>query len=157
MNIPPDLDRAVLPALEHFPKQEYWQAPYGAIWYAVNKPIGTISLGSPEMYMFWTGWFTSALLVFLSQFQSILFLLVFSGITMFHLVKAPWNVSILWLCLLGLIHPFLLIVPVLAKFPVLNPAGRKAWNHALHAIPYKMSPVYYLSMGVVWLLVLFRV
>ena len=157
MNVPPDLDRAVLPALEHFPKQEYWQAPYGAIWYAVNKPIGTISLGSAEMYMFWTGWFTSALLVFLSQFQSILFLLVFSGIAMFHLVKAPWNVSILWLCLLGLIHPFLLIVPILAKFPVGNPAPfRKTWNHALHAIPYKMSPVYYLSMGIVWLSVAFH-
>ena len=158
MNVPPDLDRAVLPALEHFPKQEYWQSPYGIIWYAINKPIGTISLESPEMYVFWTGWFTSALLVFLSQFQSILFLLVFSGIAMFHLVKAPWNVSILWLCLLGLIHPVLLIVPVLAKFPVGNPAPfGKTWGHALHAIPYKMSPLYYLSMGVVWLLVLFRV
>ena len=155
--VPPDICRAVLPALEHFPKQEYWQAPYGVIWYAINKPIGTISSESPEMYMFWTGWFTSALLVFLSQFQSILFLLVFSGIAMFHLVKAPWNVSILWLCLLGLIHPYLLIVPVLAKFPVGNPAPwRETWNHALRAIPYKMSPVYYLSIGIVWLSVAFH-
>lgn len=155
--VPPDIGRAVLPALENFPKQEYWQSPYGIIWYAVNKPIGTISLGSAEMYMFWTGWFTSALLVFLSQFQSILFLLVFSGIAMFHLVKAPWNVSILWLCLLGLIHPVLLAVPVLAKFPVGNPAPwRETWNHALRAIPYKMSPLYYLTIGIVWLSVAFH-
>jgi len=154
--VPPDIGRAVLPALEAFPKQEYWQSPYGAIWYAVNKPIGTISFESPAMYMFWTGWFTSATLVYLSQFQSLPFLLVYSGIAMFHLVKAPWNVSILWLCLLGLVHPFLLVVPILAKFPVLNPAGRKAWSHALHAIPYKMSPFYYLTIGIVWLAVAFH-
>ena len=153
----PDIARAVLPALEDFPRQEYWQSPYGAVWYAVNRPIGTISSGSPEMYMLWTGWFTSATLIYLSQFQSLPFLLVYSGIAMFHLVKATWNVSILWLCLLGLIHPYLLIVPVLAKFPVGNPAPfRKTWNHALHAIPYKMSPVYYLTIGIVWLSVAFH-
>ena len=107
--------------------------------------------------MFWTGWLTSGILIFLSQFQSLFFLLVFSGIATFHLIKAPWNVSILWLCLLGLIHPFLLVVPVLAKFPIGNPAPfRKTWNHALHAIPYRMSWFYYLTIGIIWLSVAFH-
>lgn len=158
MKAPSDLERAVLPALEHFPHQEFWQAPYGAIWYAMNKPVGTISLGSPEMYMFWTGWFTSATLVYLSQFQSLPFLLVYSGIATFHLVKAPWNMSILWLCLLGLIHPYLLIIPILAKFPVGNPAPfRRTWNHALHAMPYKHSWFYYLTIAIVWGMVAVRI
>jgi len=155
MKAPSDLERAVLPALEHFPRQEFWQAPYGLIWYVINKPIGTISFGSPEMFMFWTGWFTSATIIFLSQFQSVPFLLVYSAVAMFHLAKAPWNVSILWLCLLGLIHPYLLFVPILAKFPVGNPVPwRRMWNHALRAIPYKHTPVYLGSLGIVWLMVL---
>jgi len=98
------------------------------------------------------------LLGIIAQFESVLFLSIFSGVALFHLIKAPWNVSILWLCLLGLISPYLLIIPILAKFPVGNPAPfRKTWSHALHAIPYKMSPVYYLSIGIVWLSVAFRV
>jgi len=155
---PPDLEVAVLPALEYFPRQEFWQAPYGLIWYLINKPIGTFSFGSSEMYMLWNGWFTSAILVYLSQSQSILFLLAFSGITMFHLVKATWNVSILWLCLLGLIHPYLLIIPILAKFPVGNPAPfRRTWNHVFHAIPYKHSWFYYLTIAIVWGMVAVRI
>jgi len=155
---PPDIERAVLPALEDFPHQEFWRSPYGIVWYIVNQPIGVISMGSPEMYVFWTGWITAATLVFLLQFQSVLFLAIYSGIAIFHLIKATWNVSILWLCLLGLIHPFLLIIPILAKFPVGNPAPwRQTWNHALHAISYKMSPFYYATIGVVWLVVAFHI
>ena len=109
------------------------------------------------MYTFWTGWFTALTVVYMSQFASVPFLIVYSAIAMFHLVKATWNVSILWLCLLGLIHPFLLIVSVLAKFPVGNPAPwRRMWSHALHAIPYKRTPIYLGSLGLVWLMVLMR-
>lgn len=115
-------------------------------------------MGEPAGYMIWTGWINTTVLVFLAQHLSLMFLLTYSAISVFHLVKAPWNVSILWLCLLGFIHPVLLMVPVLAKFPVGNPAPfRKTWSHALHAIPYRMSPFYYATMGIIWLMVLFRV
>ena len=114
-------------------------------------------MGYAEGYVFWTGWFTMLSLLFI-QAMPFWFLVVYSGIAMFHLLKAPWNVSILWLCLLGLIHPFLLIVPILAKFPVGNPAPfKRTWGHALHAIPYRMSWFYYLSIGIVWLSVAFRI
>lgn len=107
--------------------------------------------------MFWTGWFNILTLLYVFQFTPLWFVLVYSTVSMFHLVKAPWNVSILWLCLLGFIHPYLLAVPILAKFPVGNPAPfRKTWNHALHAIPHKMSWFYYLTIGIVWLAVAFH-
>ena len=94
----------------------------------------------------------------LSSIAPLWFLLGYSITAMFHLVKASWNVSILWLCLLGFIHPYLLAVPILAKFPVGNPAPfKQTWTHALKAVPYRRSWFYYLTIGTVWLGVLLEI
>jgi len=157
MRIPADITRAILPGLGSFPHQQFWQAPYGLIWYLVNKPIGIMSRGSPIGYIFWT-WAVTIALIYFVPFQSGLFLLSFSGIALFHLFKAAWNVSILWLCLLGFVHPYLLAVPILAKLPVGNPAPfRQTWNHVLHAIPYKNSWFYYLTIAIIWVMVAIRI
>lgn len=152
--VPPDIARAILPALARFPRQEYHHAPYGILWYLVNKPIGILARGKPVNYMLWTQVFTLPILVYLGQTQSFFFQAIFASVYVFHLFKATWNVSILWLCLLGLIHPILLIVPILAKFPIGNPASfRKTWGFIFHMMTYKKSPFYYFTMGIVWIAV----
>ena len=149
---PIDVERAVLPALRDFPHQRQDHAPYGIIWYIVNLPLGKLSETATD-YIVYTGIITGTIITLgltLSLPDS--FILLFAGISIFNLVKAPWNCSILWLCLLGLFNPLLLAVPILAKLPVGN--LKVEWWQTRQALFWQKNPVYWGSLVIVWLAVL---
>ena len=50
--VPPDVERAILPALRSFPNQRYDQAPYGLIWYIVSKPFGWLSENGVDYFAY---------------------------------------------------------------------------------------------------------
>jgi hypothetical protein len=153
--VPPDVERAILPALKRFPHQEFWQAPYGIIWYALNLPFGLLANGNGASYIFWIGLVNVSIAAYCLFRLSLILILVFVGVSIFHTFKAPWNVPILWLCLLGFINPLLLAVPIIAKFPIGNTANRaKTWRLILFAMHWQKNPFYYATIGIVWIMVL---
>lgn len=150
--VPPDVERAILPALRQFPHQRYDYAPYGLVWYLVSKPFGFFSMNGFD-YIALTGIVNGTILGLLGVFNlPPWFILLYLLISMFNLVKAPWNLPVLWLSLLGFFSPWLLIVPVLAKFPVGNPRA-KAWQ-VRQALTWQKNPVYYGTLIIVWIAVL---
>lgn len=150
MKLPVDIDRAILPALREFPHQRYDQAPYGALWYLVSIPLGYH--GDAVTYVMLSATFN----LFISTLVIILTLpfgILFVSISIFHAWKAPWNLPILWLTLLGFISPWLLVLPILAKFPVGN--FQAQWWQTRQALTWQKNPYYYGSIALVWIVVLF--
>ncbi len=71
----------------------------------------------------------------------------------FQLLRAPWNTSINWLILLGLVSPWFLIVAPIAKLPVGLPFH--AFGDTERAFFFKHNFVYYGLLGTLWLIVFF--
>lgn len=153
--VPPDVERAILPALQRFPHQRYDHAPYGLIWYLVSKPFGWASKTGLD-YIAYNCIINMTVIGMLEVFLlPQWFILIYLIVSTFNLLKAPWNLPILWLSLLGFFSPVLLIVSPLAKFPVLNPRAR-LWQ-IRQALTWQKNPVYYSSLIIVWLAVLITI
>lgn len=152
ISIPPDIDRAILPALRTFPHQRYDQAPYGILWYLISKPL---AFGDNALsYVFLSATVNLLVSTWLLLLTSFPFTVLFFSISLLHVVKAQWNLPILWLTLLGFIWPWLLIVPILAKFPVGN--FQAHWWQIQQALTWQKNPYYYLSLVLVWAVVFFQ-
>jgi len=80
--------------------------------------------------------------------------LVYAGITTFNLLKAPWNVSILWLVICAVFSWIFLILAPLAKLPIGVPV--LVWGHVKGAMMYQKNPYYYGMLAVLWLFVAWR-
>src|SRR5438034_1195334 len=69
--------------------------------------------------------------------------------------QAPYNMPILWLCLLGLISWKLMWIPVIAKLPVGGPVSE--WQFIFNwSLRQPYSYVFYLPLGVLWLTIVFK-
>ena len=80
--------------------------------------------------------------------------IAYMGISTIQLFKAPWNVSILWLTILGVFSWIFLILAPMAKFPIGLPT--KVWGHVQQALFYKRNPVYYGLLTILWIFVVWR-
>lgn len=150
--VPPDVERAILPALRQFPHQRYDYAPYGLLWYLVSKPLAWPSYSVMDylVYSWIINWVLVGVLGVL-RFPA-WFLVVYVAVSVFNMLKAPWNLPVLWLSLLGFVSPFLIVIAPLAKFPVGNPRA-KLWQ-VRQALTWQKNPVYYGTLIIVWLAVL---
>jgi hypothetical protein len=134
-------------------KQSFVVLPYGTLWFAINVPLMHIAGFQGRR---WT--YTLALIdmpfIWLSFSLGLLSGLLYMVLSTFMLVKGPWNVSILWLTILGVFSWIFLILAPAAKLPIGTPMrlGKRVQGLLFHQHNY----VYYTLLGVFWLFVLWR-
>lgn len=161
-----DVREAILPLSKRLTVRDFFRRPkseevrfsflivqYGVIWYAINLPLMHLVNFDGRK---WT--YAIALLdipfVWLSFRLGPVGALLYAGIATFNLLKAPWNVSIVWLTICGIFSWVFLILGPLAKFPIGIPAW--VWGHVRTAMVYKKNPYYYGILGLLWLFVAWR-
>lgn len=132
---------AVLPALQH-PYLFPWEAPYGALWYAMNIPIhwigdflfgpGCFPLDAhhcwpPTLVPQGVDWMMGLLMfnaLFIWMFRRSELLPAYFMTSMFVWFVVPWNLSVLWLVVLGLLGSSFpqrlgaVLLGVISKLPV---------------------------------------
>ena len=131
----------------------FWIVQYGVIWWAINLPLMNLARFDGRRW----GYIMAVLdipFLWLSSGLGAVGLLIYAGINTFNLLKAPWNVSIVWLIMCAVFSwVFLLIAPI-AKLPLGIPTW--VWGHVRQALLYQKNPFYYGLLGVLWLFVAWR-
>ncbi len=124
---------AVGPALAH-PYLFPWQAPYGVIWYAVNE--WTWHVGNFLSMPYGLGWMTVLMFLnvpFLYMFRNSELLTAYFMTSFFLWAVLPWDLSILWLVVIGFLGSSFLprlvgpLLGVIAKVPVGAPLS--VWQY----------------------------
>ena len=157
--IPHDVDPAIMPGLKNIWKVLHRQiivsgrAPYGIIWYAINLPIARAASFSGRYWILYLG-LIDTIFLWLSWAMGWLGFIAYVFIGSFQLLRAPWNTSINWLILLGVVSPWFLIIAPIAKLPVGLPLH--AFGDTGRAFFFKHNFVYYGLLGTLWLIVLFN-
>src|SRR4029077_18232296 len=91
--------------------------PYGTLWFAINLPLMHIVKFRERRWTYLLA-LIDAPITWLSFRLGLLSGVVYMMLSTFMLFQAPWNQSILWLIMLGVLSwVFLLLAPV-AKLPV---------------------------------------
>ena len=122
-----EVNTAVIPGLAH-PYLLPWQAPYGILWYWINQGIawcGTLLfnpfLNNPGLN--WMGMLALLNLSFILLFQRSELLTAYFMTSLFLWMVVPWDLSILWLVVLGFAFPHSLtrigfvLIAAIAKLP----------------------------------------
>ena len=153
--VPGDVKIAHMPGLANTYKilkrdRNYAYLPYGVIWYAVNYPLSRVVKYDGISWMVLLALIDS-LFIWLSQQLGFYGLLSYVLIGTFQLLRAPWNVSILWLTILGLFQWWFLIVAPIAKLPVGLP--RQAWENTRVGLFHQHNFVYYGLLVTLWVVV----
>lgn len=157
--IPHDVEPAIMPGLKNIGKVLHRQvivsgrAPYGIIWYAINLPIARAAKFNGRNWVLYLG-LIDAIFLWLSWTMGWLGFIAYVFIGSFQLFRAPWNTSINWLILLGLVSPWFLIIAPVAKLPVGLPFH--AFGDTERAFFFKHNFVYYGLLGTLWLIVFFN-
>src|SRR5437879_642427 len=157
--IPHDIEPAIMPGLKSIRKVLRRQtivsgrAPYGIIWYAINLPIARAAKFKGRYWVLLLGLIDSIFL-WLSWTMGWLGFLAYAFIGTFQLLRAPWNTSINWLIVLGLVSPWFLIIAPIAKLPVGLPLH--AFGDTERALFFKHNFVYYGLLGYLWLILFFN-
>ena len=113
-SVPRDVPAAIMPGLAKAYKvikrdRNHWYVPYGAIWYAMNFPLGRIVKFDGRLWMISLA-LIDGIFIWISQKLGLYGVLAYVLIGTFKLFRAPWNVSILWLIILGLFQWWFLIL-----------------------------------------------
>jgi len=127
-------------------------APYGILWYGVNVPIAKVVRYNGRSWMISLALIDSIFLWF-SQTLGILGFATYVFIGTFQLIRAPWNVSIDWIILLGPISWLFLALAPVAKLPVGLPFH--AFGDTGRGVFYQHNYIYYGLLGTLWLIVFF--
>lgn len=129
-------------------------APYGIVWYGMNVPIGKLVGYDGRKWMVALALIDGAFL-WLSQTIGILGFAAYLFIGTFQLFRAPWNVSIDWLILLGPFSWLFLILAPIAKLPFGLPAH--TFGDTGRGLFYQHNYIYYGLLGTLWLIVFFSI
>ena len=161
-----DIQEAIVPFSSRLQVADFFRRPrsrqiwesfnivqYGVIWYAINLPIMRITNFNPRRWTYAVA-LVDVPFLWLSFRLGPVGALVYAGVTTFNLLKAPWNVSILWLVICAVFSWIFLILAPLAKLPIGVPV--LVWGHVKGAIVYKKNPYYYGMLAVLWLFVAWR-
>ncbi len=129
-------------------------APYGIIWYGMNLPLGRLVGYQGRRWMILLA-LVDSLFLWVSTMMGFWGFLAYLSLGTFQLFRAPWNVTINWLILLGLLYWWFLLIAPLAKLPVGLPLH--AFGDTGRGFFYKHNYVYYGLLGTFWLIVMFAV
>src|SRR5438445_5117556 len=157
--IPRDYEPAIMQGLKSIRKVLRRQkivsgrAPYGIIWYAINLPIARAAKFKGRYWVLLLGLIDSIFL-WLSWTMGWLGFLAYVFIGTFQLLRAPWNTSINWLILLGLVSPWFLVIAPIAKLPVGLPLH--AFGDTGRAFFFRHNFGYYAPLGIISLHVFFH-
>src|SRR5205809_321314 len=127
-----------------------WDCPYGLVWYWIVQAIPHPTVET------WT------LLVALIDIPMMILAYLYDWrIGTIYLMcslldyEAPYNMPILWLCLLGLINWKLMWIPVIAKLPVGGPISE--WQFIFNwSLRQPYSYVFYVPLALLWLTIVFK-
>jgi len=134
-------------------RDSFWVLPYGTLWYAINLPLMHLTGFDGRKWTYSLA-ILDSLFVWISFRLGYLGALMYVGIGTFLLFKAPWNVSILWLTVCGILSWIFLVLAPVAKFPVGIPLRMRARVQGL--LFHQRNYVYYALLGIIWLFVLWR-
>ncbi len=154
--LPPDVPKAImlgLGSIGKFLRRETkvsGNAPYGIIWYAINFPLARLGHFDGRLWMILLSLIDSVF-VWLSLRLGIYGILAYVLIGTFQLLRAPWNVTINWLIILGLFYWWFLLIAPIAKLPFGMPLN--AWEGTGRSLTYKHNYVYYGLLVTFWLII----
>jgi len=131
----------------------FWIVQYGILWYAINLPLMHLSGLNGRRWAYALA-LIDGVCVWLSFRLGLMGALLYIAINTVNVLKAPWNVSILWLTLLGVYSWVFLILAPIAKLPIGIPT--RAWGHVRQVLFHQKNPYYYGLLGVFWLFVFWR-
>jgi hypothetical protein len=125
-------------------------APYGVVWYAINVPLAGLVRYDGRRWMVLLALLDSIFLWF-SQAMGPLGFVAYICIGTFQLIRAPWNVTIDWIIVLGLFNWWFLILAPIAKLPIGLPLH--AFGDTSRGLFYQHNYIYYGLLGTLWLIV----
>lgn len=134
-------------------RQSFDVLPYGIIWFAINLPIMHLT-GFGERRWSYALAIIDMIFLWISFELGLVSGLIYASLTTFHLLKAPWNVSISWLIICGIFSWIFLILAPAAKLPVGIPMRQAKRVQGL--LFHQHNYVYYSLLGLLWLFVFWR-
>ncbi len=140
----------IVDALKH-PWQVPSEAPYGAIWYAINIPIGSLQIPGFSAEQSWitlTSIIDSAVLFLLFRYYKWWIGLTYVPASFLMWRQAPYNLCIMWLTVAGLAWLPSLVLAILAKLPIGAPTT--VWNFISHSSQLQSNWRYYGLLAAVW-------
>lgn len=127
--------------------------PYGTLWFAINLPVMHLAGFQARRWTYFLS-FIDVPFIWLSFSLGLLGGLLYVGISTFMLLQAPWNLSILWLTVLGIVFWVFLILAPIAKLPIGIPM--RLGNRVKSLLFHQRNYVYYGLLGLLWLFVAWR-
>ena len=127
-------------------------APYGLVWYGINLPFAKLAAYDGRRWMIALA-LVDSLFLWLSQTLGLLGFAAYLFIGTFQLLRAPWNVTIDWIIVLGPIAWWFLIIAPIAKLPIGLPLH--AFGDTGRGLFYQHNYIYYGLLGTLWLIVFF--
>ena len=127
--------------------------PYGTLWFAVNLPMIHLARFEGRRWTYLIA-LVDCVFLWLSFRLGLISALVYAGMSTFMLVKAPWNVSILWLIMCGVFSWIFLVLAPAAKLPLAIPV--RMGKRVQGLLFYQHNYFYYGLLGVLWLFVGWR-
>jgi hypothetical protein len=134
-------------------KDAFWGMPYGVIWHAINVPLMHLAQFDGKRWVYIIG-LIDGVFIWVSFLLGPIGGLLYIAISTFQLVRGPWNVSILWITVLGVFSWIFLLLAPIAKLPVGIPVPNPRRIGRL--ITHQHNSLYYGLLGVLWLFVLWR-
>jgi hypothetical protein len=131
----------------------FWIVQYGVIWYAINLPLMRLARFEGRKWTY-ALCLLDVIFVWFSFNLGLVGALIYITLNTINLFKAPWNVSIFWLIVLGVFSWVFLVLAPIAKLPIGIPT--KVWGHVRQALFYQKNPYYYGLLGLFWIFVAWR-
>jgi hypothetical protein len=127
--------------------------PYGALWFGINVPLMHLAGFEGRRWTYLIA-VVDGVFAWISFKLGLIGGLLYIVLGTFMLIKGPWNVSILWLTVLGVFSPVFLVLAPVAKLPIGIPMrlGKRVQGLLFHQRNY----IYYGMLGLMWLFILWR-
>ncbi len=156
--LPHDVQQAIMSGLQRIRRvlkgevKVEGNAPYGLLWYGINLPFAKLAAYDGRRWMIALA-LADSLFLWLSQALGLLGFAAYLLIGTFQLFRAPWNVTIDWIIVLGPIAWWFLIIAPIAKLPIGLPLH--AFGDTGRGLFYQHNYIYYGLLGTLWLIVFF--
>src|SRR5216117_1656348 len=158
--LPHDVQQAIMSGIQRIRRvlkgevKVEGNAPYGLLWYGINLPFAKLAAYDGRRWMIALA-LADSLFLWLSQALGLLGFAAYLFIGTFQLLRAPWNVTIDWIIVLGPIAWLFLIIAPIAKLPIGLPL--QAFGDTGRGLFYQHNYIYYGLLGTLWLIVLFEI
>ncbi len=156
--LPHDVQQAIMSGLQRIRPvlrgevKVQGNAPYGLLWYGINLPFAKLAAYDGRRWMIALA-LADSLFLWLSQALGLLGFAAYLFIGTFQLLRAPWNVTIDWIIVLGPIAWLFLIIAPIAKLPIGLPLH--AFGDTGRGLFYQHNYIYYGLLGTLRLIVFF--